>query len=155
MLPDRSQSYMFNIYFLHFSHPEKPFTRSWFLSSHSHFENNSFVINYRVTFFVSLPFICHVICDNDFSSELFNAFHRAQRHTHTHRKKERERERESVRETLTRTLLWFEAFVGHFPPSLYVYFSFPPQRCGISVHFSHILRCAVSTCVLVCVCVRV
>lgn len=39
---------------------------------------------------MSLPFICHVICDNDFSSELFNAFHRAQRHTH--RKEERERE---------------------------------------------------------------
>lgn len=96
MLPDRSQSYMFNIYFLHFFHPEKPFTRSWFLSSHSHFDNNSFVINYRVTFFVSLPFICHVICDNDFSSELFNAFHRAQRHTHTHRKEERERERGKV-----------------------------------------------------------
>lgn len=152
MLPDCTQSYTY-VCILHIycicpirksSSWVLGFSLHFCLSSHSHFDNNSVVINYRVTFFVSLPFICHVICDNDFSSGLFNA-HKA---THT------ERERASGMETLTRTLLWFEVFVGHFPLSLYVYFSFPPQRCGISVHFSHILRCAVSTCVCVCVSVR-
>lgn len=90
MLPDCTQSYTY-VCILHIycicpirksSSWVLGFSLHFCLSSHSHFDNNSVVINYRVTFFVSLPFICHVICDNDFSSGLFNA------HKDTYRKRE-------------------------------------------------------------------